>query len=189
MLKCAVKNTFFFNNSFRVHQLLHIVALLETGTALIIVGMLNFSLGLLLSVVIVPFAILVNPDARPLISVSKIWCFALHPLLVASACVLAYTAYTFPELSYDMIVRRALSATMDAITFSIVDSIVSLSNVLLCMCRQVSNVCSGIYCRFMEIGSLIWWPLYFVRYGLCFGRLCVSNRHDPMNRLKLKQIE
>lgn len=50
----------------------------------------------------------------------------LHPLLVATACVLAYTAYAFPELGYDMIVRRALSATMDAITFSIVDSIVSL---------------------------------------------------------------
>lgn len=41
-------------------EILHIVTLLETGTALIIIGMLNFSLGLLLSVAIAPFAILVR---------------------------------------------------------------------------------------------------------------------------------
>lgn len=103
---------------------------METGTALIIVGMFNFSLGFILSVFIVPFAILVNPESRPIISITKILCFFYHPLLEATAIVLAYTAYTFSELSYDMIVRRALSATMDAITFSIVDSIVShLENV------------------------------------------------------------
>lgn len=43
-------------------QILHIAALLELGTTLLIVGMLNFSLGLILSAIIVPFAIFVNPQ-------------------------------------------------------------------------------------------------------------------------------
>lgn len=47
---------------FQYFQILHIAALLELGTVLIIVGMVNFSLALLLCVFIVPFAILVNPS-------------------------------------------------------------------------------------------------------------------------------
>lgn len=43
-------------------QILHIAALLELGTVLIIIGMVNFSLAFLLCVFIVPFAILVNPS-------------------------------------------------------------------------------------------------------------------------------
>lgn len=44
-------------------EVLHIVTVLETGTTLIIIGMLNFSLGLLLSIFIAPFAIFINSNA------------------------------------------------------------------------------------------------------------------------------
>lgn len=44
-------------------QVLQIVTLLETGTALIIIGMLNFSLGLLLSLFIAPMAIFIDSNA------------------------------------------------------------------------------------------------------------------------------
>lgn len=52
----------YFEYLFYIQQILHIVALLEAGTSLIIMGMLNFSLGLFLSVFIVPFAIMINPN-------------------------------------------------------------------------------------------------------------------------------
>lgn len=58
---------FFTLNHFILHfkyfQLLHVAALLEAATSLIIVGMLNFSLGFLLSTVCVPFALFVNPTS------------------------------------------------------------------------------------------------------------------------------
>lgn len=44
-------------------QLLHVAALLEASTSLIIVGMLNFSLGFLLSSFFVPFALFASPKS------------------------------------------------------------------------------------------------------------------------------
>lgn len=47
-------------------QLLHVAVLLEASTALIIVGMLNFSLGFVLSVFFVPFSLFIDPKSNRL---------------------------------------------------------------------------------------------------------------------------
>jgi hypothetical protein len=60
-------NTILQFSSFKVLQ---IAVLLELGTALIAISMINFSLGFILSVIIVPFALLVRPnvDVQPFLS-------------------------------------------------------------------------------------------------------------------------
>lgn len=112
-------------------EVLHIAALLEWGTTLICVGMLNFSLGLILSIVTVPFAIFVSPKDPAEISKSwlrsfnRLYCMLLHPLVIAYLAVLGFTWISFVELGFQELAKRALKAMMDALTFSVVDSIVS----------------------------------------------------------------
>lgn len=106
--------------------MLHIAALLELGTTLIVVGMLNFSLALVLSAIITPLCIIINPKPGKFLYLSRLLCILLNPLVLAYIAVLVVTAQSFPELAVDMLVKRALAATMDAITFSVVDSIVSI---------------------------------------------------------------
>lgn len=111
-------------------EILHISALLEWGTTLICVGMLNFSLGLILSIVTVPFAIFVSPkDPTELNkswfrSFNRLYCMLLHPLVIGFLAVLGFTWISFAELGFQELAKRALKATMDALTFSVVDSIV-----------------------------------------------------------------
>lgn len=114
--------------NFSVQQIIHIAALLELSTALIIIGMLNFSLGLCLSVFIVPVVILINPQSsgRLSSSVTRLFCFLLNPLAAAYLTVLATTAISFAELTPKTMIYRALAVTKEAITFSVVDSIVCL---------------------------------------------------------------
>lgn len=50
--------------SYNKFQLLHVAVLLEASTSLIIIGMLNFSLGFLLSAFFVPFALFINPKSN-----------------------------------------------------------------------------------------------------------------------------
>lgn len=45
-------------------ELLHIAVLLETGTALLVVSLINFSLAYILCAIIVPFGIMVNPHMK-----------------------------------------------------------------------------------------------------------------------------
>uniref|UniRef100_U5EPK2 GPI-anchor transamidase component GPAA1 n=1 Tax=Corethrella appendiculata TaxID=1370023 RepID=U5EPK2_9DIPT len=112
------------------NEILHIAVLLEVGTALIAVGMLNFSLGFLLSVGIVPFAIYVNPKQYVTAKsglqkqLSRLNCLLFHPLCVVYCIVIALTAYSFHELSAENILKKAVKATMDAITYSVVDSMI-----------------------------------------------------------------
>lgn len=113
--------------------------------------MMNFSLGLLLSVVVVPFAILIKPkdpegtDGKRYVHfydisikyathliyfnsnlrlITRLYGLLLHPLVVSYVCVLALTWGSFPELDWKLLLVRALKATMDAITFAIVDSMI-----------------------------------------------------------------
>jgi GPI-anchor transamidase subunit GAA1 len=120
---------------FLIVQVLQIVVLLELGTALIAVSMINFSLGFILSIIIGPFALLVRSNGTAQVSTTK-WmrfnqylsrfvCFLLHPLNAVCLAVLGITYATFPEMVLNDIVKRAFTATMDAITFSVVDSLVN----------------------------------------------------------------
>lgn len=57
---------------------------------------------------------------------SQLICFIMNPLMVVYWIVLALTWLSFGEINFLALTQRALFASMDALTFSIVDSIVSL---------------------------------------------------------------
>uniref|UniRef100_A0A2M4BHL8 GPI-anchor transamidase component GPAA1 n=1 Tax=Anopheles marajoara TaxID=58244 RepID=A0A2M4BHL8_9DIPT len=104
---------------------LQVAVLLELGTVLLAVGMLNFSLGFLLSVVLVPFIILLRPtiSSRSRL-VSWFCCLLLHPMNVMYFVLVGFTWYLFPELALKPLLSKALAAAMDALTYSVVDSMI-----------------------------------------------------------------
>ncbi|XP_058833585.1 glycosylphosphatidylinositol anchor attachment 1 protein [Topomyia yanbarensis] len=107
-------------------EVLQIVVLLELGTALLTVGMLNFSLGLVLAVVMVPIVLILQPRQEGFLNKgsSRLFCILLHPLMVTYLVLLGVTCALFPELSLKGLLGKALTATMDAITYSVVDSMI-----------------------------------------------------------------
>lgn len=56
--------------------------------------------------------------------ISQLLCFIMNPLMIVYLIVFALTWSSFGELSLLALSKRALYASMDALTFSIVDSIV-----------------------------------------------------------------
>lgn len=60
---------------------------------------------------------------------SQILCIVVNPLMIVYFIVLTLTWLSFEELSILLLLKRALVASMDALTFSIVDSIVSKKEV------------------------------------------------------------
>ncbi|XP_053689750.1 glycosylphosphatidylinositol anchor attachment 1 protein [Sabethes cyaneus] len=107
-------------------EVLQIVVLLELGTVLLTVGMLNFSLGLILSVVVVPIVLMLQPRKEGFLNrgSSRFFCLLLHPLVVVLLTVFSVTYVLFPELSLYALIEKAVAASMDAITYSLVDSMI-----------------------------------------------------------------
>lgn len=110
-------------------QYLNIVVLLELGTMLLSVGMLNFSLGFFLCVFIAPFAIAVNlnESAKKNLFTFLIKSFLhlfFHPVSVIFGVILALSYSTFSEMSVNYIWEKSFAATIDAITYAVVDSLV-----------------------------------------------------------------
>lgn len=111
-------------------QLLNITILLEIGATLLAVSMLNFALGFFLSVTIVPFAIFMNVNASRSKNLFKFLFksfihLAFHPLVLIYVVVLMMTCSSFPELSLKNIIDKSFKATVDGITYGVVDSLVS----------------------------------------------------------------
>lgn len=135
-------------------HILHIVGLLELGTILLVVGMLNFSLGFLLCLVTVPVAINLRAwgDGR-LTAIKKAVLVLIHPVVLSGGIVLLLTIVQFAGLTPLDLAKQTLSATMNAFTFSVIDSIVSQSK------REFgvgkSNTISCIPFRSTAIGSSI----------------------------------
>ncbi|XP_062716077.1 glycosylphosphatidylinositol anchor attachment 1 protein [Aedes albopictus] len=106
-------------------SILRIVVLLELGTALLTVGMLNFSLGWLLSVVIVPVVLLLQPMKGAFVKgLSRLLCIVIHPLVVVYLVLFCVTCSLFPELTIKDQLKKAITGTMDGITYSVVDSMI-----------------------------------------------------------------
>lgn len=113
-------------------QFLNIVVLLELGTMLLSVSMLNFALGFFLCVVIVPFAIVMNVHAEKSKNLFKFLVksfvhILLHPLVIIYAIVLMMSFTSFPEMSLKYIMEKSFKATVDGITYSVVDSLVRIT--------------------------------------------------------------
>ncbi|GAB0095468.1 glycosylphosphatidylinositol anchor attachment 1 [Sergentomyia squamirostris] len=106
-------------------KILHIWILLELATALIVVGMLNFSLGLILSLVTVPVLINVEIVHGGFMKCVQLFCgILLQPLIVTYLAVFTLTLVTFDELPLKSIGIKAVSATMNALVYSAVDSVI-----------------------------------------------------------------
>ncbi|XP_035895459.1 glycosylphosphatidylinositol anchor attachment 1 protein [Anopheles stephensi] len=106
-------------------EALHVAVLLELGTVLLAVGMLNFSLGFSLSVFLVPFIILIRPGvSRASKLFSRLSCLLINPLVVLYCVLAGLTYHLFPELAFKPLLNKALTATQDALTYSVVDSMI-----------------------------------------------------------------
>lgn len=105
-------------------QILHIVALLELGTLLIVMGMLNFSLGFLLCLISVPVAVNVGGRGKRLIWLKKAVLFVAHPVVLTTVIVGGLTVMQFPEEGVYELGKRTMAATMNAVAYAVVDSII-----------------------------------------------------------------
>ncbi|XP_036319071.1 glycosylphosphatidylinositol anchor attachment 1 protein [Rhagoletis pomonella] len=107
-------------------QLLHIVALIFMGVALIVTSLLNFALGFMLAVLISPLTILLNSESTKGLqqNLTRTYTLLLNPLVVIYLVVLWLTLFEFPELALSQIAIRAFRAAMDAVTFGLMDSII-----------------------------------------------------------------
>lgn len=129
---CAKSIPLVLSLSYVSMQILHIAALLELATALLVLGMLNFSFAFLLSVIAVPLVVLIRPvPSVRFFNVAPVVAVLLNPLALIYVIVFAVTLYNFQELSFFAIASRALSATAEAITFSVTDSMVNNNCILL----------------------------------------------------------
>lgn len=112
-------------------QYLNIVVLLELGTMLLSVSMLNFSLGFFLCVIIAPFAIAIKINESPKKNLFKFllksFChLLLHPISLLYAVIFGLSCAAFPEMNFNYIWEKSFSATIDAVTYAVVDSLVRL---------------------------------------------------------------
>lgn len=107
-------------------EILHIVALLELGTLLIVVGMLNFSLGFLLCLVTVPVAANMKTTGtkNKWIWLKKLVLFVVHPVVLSTIIVAVLTVLQYPEAHPVEWGKRTMVATMNAVAYAVVDSIV-----------------------------------------------------------------
>lgn len=110
-------------------ELLHVAFLLIYGCALIVIGLLNFALGLFAAVLTVPLVIALETKEEnsrsTLRNTIRLATLVMNPMMVVYVIVLAMTFYQFPELPVQKIMLRAATAAMDASAYGLIDSVVS----------------------------------------------------------------
>lgn len=132
-------------------ELLHVGSLLAMGSALLVIGLLNFALGFFLAVASCPLAILINTkNGKSLKFFTTIYTFLLNPLVVIYSIVLVLSVSTFSELSLSNVCLKAFNASMDAITYGLVDSII-YGNWLF---TTLTSVCFPIWILFWSLNLI-----------------------------------
>ncbi|KAM7348018.1 glycosylphosphatidylinositol anchor attachment 1 [Cochliomyia hominivorax] len=128
---------------------LHLASLVGLGASLVVVGLLNFALAFLIALVCVPLAVGIKPNMQKGFrkTVLTIYCIILNPLIFIYGLVCILTLFQFPELKLKEIAWRAIHATMDAITFSLTDSLI-YNNWL---CTIVTSVLLPLWCCFWTL--------------------------------------
>lgn len=111
-------------------EIMQIVALLELGTILLVVSMLNFSLGFLLSAITVPLAGNLCCFKAKLRPIKKLLLLLMHPICICFVVVTLLTTVQYPELAALELATRSFTATKNAFVFSVVDSVVSLNMII-----------------------------------------------------------
>ncbi|XP_046973446.1 glycosylphosphatidylinositol anchor attachment 1 protein [Vanessa cardui] len=115
--------------SFEELSIVNILLLIELSTACLAIGMHNYPLGLCLAVLYTPLALIVgvvDTDSRSgfCLFLKRIICLILHPLFVVSLGLIIYSRILFPEETLLSMIGRGRDAAMQAVMFSIVDSLI-----------------------------------------------------------------
>lgn len=108
---------------------LHLALLVGLGTTLVVLGLLNFALAFIIALVCVPLALGVHVNLQRGFRKTLLtpYCILLNPLVFVYGLVFTLTVFQFPELTLRDVALRAITATMDAITFAFTDSLVRRS--------------------------------------------------------------
>ncbi|CAH0717989.1 unnamed protein product, partial [Brenthis ino] len=117
--------------TFEELSIVNILLLIELSTACLAIGMHNFPLGLCLGVAYTPLALLVGVVGKDLnkkrkisLFIKRVACLLLHPLLLVVLGLTVYSRVLFPEEAFLSMASRGRDAAMQAIMFSIVDSMI-----------------------------------------------------------------
>lgn len=109
--------------------LLNVLLLIELATVSVAVGMNNFPLGLCVASLFTPVALVVKVVVRSRSvsiarQIKRIICLILHPLCALTVAMVLYSCHLYPEEGWLKIFTRGRDAAMQAITFSVVDSLI-----------------------------------------------------------------
>ncbi|XP_068624983.1 glycosylphosphatidylinositol anchor attachment 1 protein [Battus philenor] len=108
----------------------NILVLIELATACLAIGMHNFSLGLVVATIYTPLALVVSvvdeKEAKRsvVLFLKRLYCLLLQPLCMLSLGMIAYSRVLFPEEGLMSMISRGKDAAMQAVMFSIVDSLI-----------------------------------------------------------------
>uniref|UniRef100_A0A1A9ZQD8 Uncharacterized protein n=1 Tax=Glossina pallidipes TaxID=7398 RepID=A0A1A9ZQD8_GLOPL len=108
-----------------LHEL-HFACLIVLGLTLAVVGLLNFALAFLLGIITAPLAIYMPiKDCKSFRkNLSIVYCLILNPLVLVYTIVLILTIRQFPELTASELLIKSVVATMDGITYSLMDNLI-----------------------------------------------------------------
>ncbi|XP_064075002.1 glycosylphosphatidylinositol anchor attachment 1 protein [Vanessa tameamea] len=115
--------------TFEELSIVNILLLIELSTACLAIGMHNYPLGLCVAVLYTPLSLIVgvvDSDSRSgfCLFLKRIICLILHPLSVVSLGLIIYSRVLFPEETLLSMIGRGRDAAMQAVMFSIVDSMI-----------------------------------------------------------------
>ncbi|XP_050356076.1 glycosylphosphatidylinositol anchor attachment 1 protein [Nymphalis io] len=114
--------------TFEELSILNILLLIELSTACLAIGMHNYPLGLCIAALYTPLALMVGVvDDNPwsfCLALKRVTCLVLHPLFVVSLGLIMYSHVLFPEETLLSMIGRGRDAAMQAVMFSIVDSMI-----------------------------------------------------------------
>uniref|UniRef100_A0A2A4JZN8 Glycosylphosphatidylinositol anchor attachment 1 protein n=1 Tax=Heliothis virescens TaxID=7102 RepID=A0A2A4JZN8_HELVI len=115
--------------SYEELSLVNILLLIELSTVCLTVGMHNFSLGFVIAVVYTPLALMCSVVVKGAgiastfyLMIKRIVCLLIHPLAAVSICMISYSKVLFPEEPFFEMLGRGSDAAIQALMFSIVDS-------------------------------------------------------------------
>ncbi|XP_039748047.1 glycosylphosphatidylinositol anchor attachment 1 protein [Pararge aegeria] len=117
--------------TFEEMSIINILLLIELATACLAIGMHNYPLGLCIAVVYTPLALLVEvvgDDNEKLSTIAlflkRLLCILLQPLFAVSIALMLYSWVLFPEEGIVGMLSRGRDAAVQAVMFSIVDSMI-----------------------------------------------------------------
>lgn len=117
--------------SVKTIEWLHLSCLIALGTALIVIGVLNFALAYLIAIVTVPMVIIRSFEKITLFGriFSIIYCLLLNPLVFVYCFIFVISSLHFPEISLLQLCVKTGQATMDAILYCLIDNLVCYSKI------------------------------------------------------------